>query len=296
MLARSAGPSGLGRYADPAVVNSIAEHVAELARTNRREWSSEIALHGADIVRIRASTDEGLDEVHVRLRWTGRFGPVLQGWKDPVVPLGNEATVFTLVRDARALTDLRRGVSTDRCPNCAASLQEVEGERCSYCQAEFHPRDTDFVLTSVLGWEGWLQRETEREALDAEVNPFIPAFKFTGERERLLRAMAALVVADGEVAPTERRLLHRCAETWGVDQAKVRDWLESPQGLPPLDLPPGSWVARAFVEALITAAAIDGHVDRHERALLTTVAEKLGVEPPSIHLLRSRAATAPRQA
>jgi len=62
---------------------------------------------------------------------------------------------------------------------------------------------------------------------------------------------------------------------WGIEAARVRGWLEA-GGLLALDLPRGSWVARAFVEALIATAAIDGHVDAKERALLIRVTKQRG--------------------
>jgi len=286
--------NALRRYADAAALAQLVERQTQLRDAGEREWLTDVVLLGADIVRIRPATDEGLDEVHVRLRWTGCAGAVGSNWKKPRVPLASHAVVFTLVRDASMLSDLRRGISTDRCPNCWAALFEVEGDACSYCEQPFAAGPDEFVLRRFESWEAWLGTEREREELDAQIDPYVPSFKFVEERERLLRAMVAVIGADGEIARSERRLLHRSAAMWGIDANRVRGWIEAPHGLPALDLPRGSWVARAFVEALITAAAIDGHVDSKERALLMKVAGQLGVEVPSLPNLRTRAAAAPR--
>lgn len=294
MARRSGDAAPLQRYADAGALAQIDERVQALRARGEREWLSDVVLHGADIVRIRPGTDEGLDEIHVRLRWSGRFAPVRADWARPRVPLASQAVVFTLVRDADLVSEPRHGISTDRCARCWAALYDVEGDTCRYCREPFPPRSGDFVLRRAESWEGWLIAEREREELDAQMDPYVPSFKFVEERERLLRAMAALVAADGQVARAERRLLHRSALMWGVDGARVRGWLEQGAQLPPLELPPGSWVARAFLEGLIAAAAIDGHVDAKERALLVRVAEQLQVELPSIHALRARAASAPR--
>jgi uncharacterized membrane protein YebE (DUF533 family) len=84
-------------------------------------------------------------------------------------------------------------------------------------------------------------------------------------------------------------LLKGCCRRWGIDFASVRPVLDGQAPPPEVILEPGSWPARAFLEGLCEAAAIDGVIDATERALLARVAKRLGLEPPTHASLKARA-------
>lgn len=282
-------PDRLLRFSDAHYRARRQERDERLAARGEREWLWQVRLHGVDLLKGVRENEEGFDEVHVRVRWSACHGVVDARWPRPSVPSTSQATVFTLVRTTGALTDLRRGISSDRCPSCNAALTEVEGVRCPFCETPFEPARTDFVLHVAREWEDWVVSQREESQRDRWVNPYLPSFKYPDQRQRLLQAMVAISMADGEVSPIERRLLHRCARRWRLPEAPLRQLLAQPTALPALPLEPGSWMAQSFVDALIAVAAMDGRIASGERKLIDQVCAKLGVAPPLPGALQTRA-------
>jgi len=208
------------------------------------------------------------------------------------VQSGSYSSVLTLVRESGVTTDVRTGVSSDRCHNCRAANSDSEAATCSFCGAPFEPGKHDFVLANVSNWEVWLAARRYRAAEAKAVEPYLPSFKFVDERRRLLQMMVAIARTDGEVDSSERALLKLCSSRWGVPFKEIREMLEAKTPPPPPDLEPDSWVARAFLEAVISMAAIDGSIDTKERSLIGNLARRLKVEMPSRAELDARAAKA----
>ncbi len=280
-------PDQLRRVATPSMLQETAAEAEAYRGRGERRWIWDVQVEGVDLVLIDHDTDEDKDEVCLRVRWRGRVGDFSEGSR-PVVPVSSQSTVLTLVRESGVKTDMRTGVSSDRCHKCKAAHGEADTVKCSYCGAPLEPGKHDFVLDGAHGWETWMSVRRQRAEVAKTVEPYLPSFKFADERLRLLQMMAAMARADGRVDSSERALLKLCAKRWGVGFRDVAPMLDCHQP-PEFDLEPGSWLARSFLEAVITAAAIDGQIDSKERALILRLARRLRIAAPSREALAARA-------
>lgn len=278
----------ISRLAAGELLDTLREEAVELVSKRMRRWVFDVKVAGVDLLLMELDSEENRDEVCLRVRWSGRVAQ-FQEDAPPHVPRSSYATVLTLVRKSGAQTDVKTGVSSDRCHSCRGANQDTEASSCAFCQAPFAPGEFDFVLKKAESFEAWMTSRTETSALRKAVEPFLPSFKFVDERTRLLRMMASLAYADGTVSREERALLKVCSRRWGIPFEEIRPNLEG--AVPPLEasLKKGSWPARAFVEGLCDAAAIDGVIDRRERNLILKIAKHLGIEAPTQPAMQARA-------
>lgn len=288
-------PRVAARLCAPEMAAELEQEAAALKARKALRWLADARVAGVDLLLLEHDDDEGRDQACVRVRWSGCVAEFPEH-SPPRVPRASYATVLTLVRDSGATTDLATGVSSDRCHACKAASDDADSPACQYCGAPREPGAHDFVLRAASSFEQWMARRAEHGEVVEAVSPYVPAFKFADERLRLLQMMAALARADGEVSRGERALIKVCCRRWGVPFPEVREVLDGRAGAPELVLEPGSWPARAFLEALCEMAAIDGVIDSKERALLSRTAKHLGLPIPSLASLRARAEQAPRRA
>jgi tellurite resistance protein len=103
---------------------------------------------------------------------------------------------------------------------------------------------------------------------------------------RLMGVLVAIVKADGVIEPKEVRMLRDCAARWRVPWRDVQAMLDSETDDSFGGLNPESpEQAQAFLGEMVTAAKIDGRVDRRERALIHRVAEAMGIDSESVDAL-----------
>jgi len=115
-------------------------------------------------------------------------------------------------------------------------------------------------------------------ALPGEVAAqWVPDMANGRERMLLLMRMAAIVVADNQVTKEERKLLETCAKRWSVPLEAVEPILT---GQVPAEVVMTLKPARpdAFLMGLVSAALVDGKVDKKEEQLLLDVSKNLGLE------------------
>lgn len=266
----------------------LAAEARDLEARRKRRWIWDVKVAGVDLLLLELDSHENRDEACVRVRWSARVAEYEEQARPTIAP-SSFATVLTMVRAAGAKTDVSTGVSSDRCHACRAASQDGDADTCSFCGVKREPGKHDFVLRDARAFEDWMAHRQQQATLEAAVAPYVPAFKFADERLRLLQLMAAMARADGEVGRIERAHLKTCCRRWGVGFDRVRPTLDG-EAAPPEGLPEkGSWPARALLEALCDAAAIDGVIDHKERAMLVSVARRLGVEAPTVHALKARA-------
>jgi len=275
------------RLVTPEQRLALEDEAKRLVASRQRRWTSDVSVAGVDLLLMDLDTDEGHDEVAVRVRWTGHVSQFGEE-NAPCVPRASFATVLTLARERGAATPLDTGVSSDRCHGCKAAFQE-DVAACSYCGAPAEPGKHDFVLRDARPMEDWMAWRQSRATLAQAVAPYLPAFKFVDERRRLLLMIAALMRADGVVSQAERALVRVCCARWSIPYPEILPVLEGQEQPPEITLEPKSWQARAFLEGLCDAAAIDGVIDVKERALIASVAKKLGLDVPTIAALNARA-------
>lgn len=275
------------RLATPELLQALQEEAERLARGSKRRWTSDVVVAGVDVLLMDLDTDEGHDEVAVRVRWSGRVAE-FGADSPPSMKPASFATVLTLARERGLASSVETGVSSDRCHACKAAFQD-DAVACTYCGAPAEPGRHDFVLRDARPMEDWMAWRQSRATLQQAVVPFLPAFKFVDERRRLLQMIAGVVRADGQVSRAERALVRLCCQRWDIPYGDVLPVLTGEAPAPEVTLPPKSWQARAFLEGLCDAAAIDGYVDGKERGLLATVARRLELEVPTHAALKARA-------
>jgi uncharacterized tellurite resistance protein B-like protein len=97
------------------------------------------------------------------------------------------------------------------------------------------------------------------------------------ERTALLMRMAAVVVADGKVTPAEMKLLKRAAKRWQVPFDQVAPVLsgEVPAEVG-LAMQPKN--PEAFFAGLVSAALVDGRIDKKEERLLIDISQNLRLD------------------
>jgi uncharacterized tellurite resistance protein B-like protein len=106
--------------------------------------------------------------------------------------------------------------------------------------------------------------------------------------------LEAVVAADDVIRPEERDFVRRAAARWNLPEPdaplSLRNLGTAVQALRALDQP-----AQARVLAvLVDAAAIDGHLDPREHALLLAAAAALGIEATALEeRLQKRLSTPP---
>jgi hypothetical protein len=196
----------------------------------------------------------------------------------PTVP---QRWVFSLRRGAGAKTNTANGMSTSRCPSCNAPLGDSLSGTCDFCSFQLDAGERDWVLTAANPYERWNGVEQQRYAAAVAgkvAPPSADVVLDAHERERLLYMMAAIAAADGVVTDKERQMLQLFSKRWSVPWEKVETALSAgPQLFDRLIPPRGSPDAELFLKSLVTIALVDGRIDRQERRMLETAAEKLGL-------------------
>jgi tellurite resistance protein len=250
----------------------------------------ECAVGAADVCSLEVDP-QGYDVAHVDVRWSARMGVGPMNEMPPRLPTVPQRFIFTLVRKHGARTNTANGMSTDRCPNCNATLTDSAATTCDFCGTQLGTGERDWVLASALPFEAWnveqdqrhqahvlrkaVATQQERERIPS---PGADVVMDVQERERLLYMMAAIAAADGEVTSSERKLLKLCSERWGVDWANVEMALNAGPGLFDRLVTRGSAEAELILRNIVEIAMVDGRIDRKERRMLETAAAHLGLQ------------------
>jgi tellurite resistance protein len=204
--------------------------------------------------------------------------------------------MFKLQRSATAKTQTDSGMATNRCPNCHAPLTDTLSASCDYCGTMLGTGQGDWVLARAQPYESWDAVETERyQAVTQPKEAAAPAVATregviadVKERERLLYMMAAMAAADGTVDAGEKKLLRVCAQRWSVPWSNVELAISSGEQLFEKLVPKNSPEAERFLSAIVQVALADGKIDRKERRMLESAAERLGIPDRLTALLGGR--------
>lgn len=266
-------PERLAKVASPEFVGRLKGDLDQLSAQGRQKVFLECAV-GA--VNLLALGDDGARELaQVEIRWSAKMGIGPRGQRPPQLPSVPQRWVFTLIRQLGAHTPLKAGVSTSRCPNCAAPLSDNASPACEYCGTQLASGERDWVLLEVSSWEGY--GATLARQAPASPRPGGARVPDREERERLLYLMAAMAAADGTVDAAEKKLLKLCSERWRVPWANVELALSAGPGLFDKLVAKGSSEAEMFLRELVQIALVDGRIDRKERKLLEAAAAHLGL-------------------
>jgi hypothetical protein len=226
----------------------------------------DVAVGAAELVLCDPGPDDGLDHAYVKVFWSAVFGT------------GPSAPVQSMLRLARRSGVLSQPSMTAlSCTSCGAPVGESDTTTCDHCGAVLSAGDQAWVLDALEPAGSITPRNVARAALPDWMVPNV-----TDPRERLVlfAQMAALMVADGAIAPRERRLLRMCARRWSIPEASVDAMLRSPpvmRGEPVATASP-EW----FLAGLVAAALADGKIDPAEKALLDRACAALRLPPDAV--------------
>jgi hypothetical protein len=259
----------LAKCAAPELRRAVAEQVkagaAKLYKT---------AVGGVDLVGCEVGGEGGRDRFHVRVLWSSARSQT----ERPV----HASNVMTLGRNAGGRDP--GGLSYAYCPACKGPLGENDSPKCDYCGEALDAGNADWVLEAVRRPEEIVYAPAAATAVQAgaalpgEVAAqWVPDMANGRERMLLLMRMAAIVVADNQVTKDERKLLATCAKRWNVPLEAVEPILT---GQVPAEVVMTLKPARpdAFLMGLVSAALVDGKVDKKEEQLLLDVSKNLGLE------------------
>ncbi|MCY1023171.1 TIM44-like domain-containing protein [Pyxidicoccus sp. MSG2] len=280
----------LSKVANTEAVQRLGSELEDLRRKGRRRVFLECAVGAADVTSLQVNP-QGYDVAHVDVRWSARMGVGPLNEKPPRLPTVPQRFVFSLVRRHGAQTNADNGMSTDRCPNCNATLTDSAATTCDFCNTQLGTGERDWVLASALPYEAWnveqdqrYQANVLRKAVATErdrervPSPGADVVMDVQERQRLLYMMAAIAAADGEVTSSERKLLKLCSERWGVEWSNVEMALGAGTQLFDRLVPRGSPEAELILRNIVEIAMVDGRIDRKERRMLETAAAHLGLQ------------------
>jgi predicted lipid-binding transport protein (Tim44 family)/tellurite resistance protein len=288
----------LSKVANAEALQGLGAELEDLRRKGRRRVFLECAV-GSVEVRCMETDPTGHDLAHVEIRWSARTGVGPLNEKPPTLPTVPHRFVFTLMRKHGARTNTANGMSTDRCPQCNATLTDSAVTTCDFCGTQLGGGERDWVLASALPCEAWRVKQAQRhqaavlrkavavETAHAPV-PGDDLVMDVQERQRLLYMMAAIAAADGEVSTSERKMLKLCSQRWGVEWANVEMALGAGTQLFERLVPRGTPEAEVFLRNIVEMAMVDGRIDRKERRLLETAAAHLGMQEQLSSMLDKR--------
>jgi predicted lipid-binding transport protein (Tim44 family)/uncharacterized tellurite resistance protein B-like protein len=280
----------LAKVAHPEALQKLEGELEDLRRRGRRRVFLECAVGSVDVRSLEVDPG-GHDKAHVEIRWSARMGVGPANERPPQLPTVPQRFVFTLTRRHGARTNTDNGVSTDRCPQCNATLTDSAASTCDFCGTQLGSGERDWVLLTALPFEAWSvardqrsQASVLREAVAAEramdrggTAPGADVVMDVQERQRLLYMMASIAAADGQVSGGERKLLKLCSERWGVEWANVEMALGAGSQLFDRLVQRGTPEAEVFLRNIVEMALVDGRIDRKERRMLESAADHLGM-------------------
>lgn len=265
----------LVKVASPSFLQETQAGIDQLQAQGKRKFFVECAVGGVNTQQL--TQRDGKDSAAVEIRWSAKIGIGPMSGKAGALPSQPCRYVMLLERVQGAKTSTDAGMSTNRCPTCAAPLTDNGQPSCEFCGALLGVGQGDWVLKDFGSWEWW--RSRGGQPATSRAAPAAAKVPDREERERLVYLMAAMAVVDGTVDERERQLLKMASERWGVPWANVEMALQVP-----VDtvfnrlMVKGSTEAEAFLKELVQVALADGKIDGKERKLLEAASVHLGLQ------------------
>ncbi len=268
-------PGRLAKVADPAFLSDLKRSIEQRDAQGARTFFIDCALGAANTQHL--TQRDGNEFAAIELRWSARFSVASKEVAAPPVPTQPQRYVMVLQRAMGAQTAAGHGMSTNRCPNCAAALTDNGQPSCEFCGALLGSDGQAWVLHAFGTWEWW--RAQGGQSVTSRAAPASHRVPDREERERLVYLMAAMASADGEVDDHERQLLELASTRWGVPWANVELALNAPANrLFERLLQKGSTEAEAFLRELVQVALADGKIDGKEKRMLEAAAAHVGLQ------------------
>lgn len=230
---------------------------------------------------VNVSSGDLLDTIGVLVKWEGVPWTEEGGGISREVGKKFFSCVLKLVRKKGTKTDQRTGFLSLHCPGCGApevsSLQSV----CDHCGLPLADGSRDWVLADVVF--------EDPVSPSLSVHPSPPLLQ---DPVGLLSSLVLVVMADGEMAPKEQKMLEEFASLWRMPEGRVRDVVSAcREGTLTSSIPVGQPESHRWLESLADMCLVDGTVDPRERALLITVGKSMGYTPTDVDLYLRRRRT-----
>jgi len=101
-------------------------------------------------------------------------------------------------------------------------------------------------------------------------------------RAKISALLEAVVAADGVIRPEEREFVQRAASRWKLPEPEAPLSLRTLGATVALFRTLDTSAQSRVLALLVDAAAVDGEIDPHERALLLAAAAALGIEATAL--------------
>lgn len=265
----------LAKVAVPAFQEEVKGGIEHLSAQGKQKFFVECAVGGVNTQQL--TQVGGKDVAAVEIKWSAKIGIGPKGGKPPALPSQPQRYVMLLERKSGAVSSADNGMSTNRCPNCAAPLTDNGQPSCEFCGALLSSGEKDWVMQDFGSWEWW--RSKGGQPATSRATPAAQKVPDKDERERLVYLMAAMAMADGVVDEKERALLKMASDRWSVPWANVELALNAPPASMFNKLiVKGSSEAESFMRELVAVAMADGKIDSKEKKMLEAAAAHLGVQ------------------
>lgn len=266
--------SRLAKLASPSFLDKLKVGIELLGEQGKQKYFIECAVGAVDTLQF--SQEEGRNVAAVEIRWSARIAIGAKNAHPASAPSQPQRDVMLLERRSGAQTGAS-GMSTSRCPACAAPLSDNGQPTCEYCGTVLSTGEADWVLGDFASWEWWRTQDKMPATPPARrVAQDVPDRE---ERERLVFLMVMMAKADGVVDQKELALLRMAAGRWAIPWANVEQALNAAsEALPESPVAKGSAEAEAFLRDLVQLMLADGKVDAKEKKLFKTVAAHLGLK------------------
>ena len=257
-----------------------------------RKYRADSAVGSVRTLDLRSGDD--FDHATVEVVWDGvRATTQVDGTRELDKTRLRRTSLFILRRRSGQTTRLEDVFTTAHCQSCGAHDPGGTEALCAYCDAPRRGNKSTWLVHQILGRRTpeareWLRagkREAQPEA-PTQISVSSPA-----SADALLAWSAALIQADGEVSPAERRAVDSLAKRVGVPEYRVRELLDGPaQEELELDVR-DSKSGPAWLGALFELALADGRLERDELRFLKHAATTLGVTPKEFKAIQKRTRT-----
>ncbi len=264
----------LAKVAVPAFQAEVKSGIDHLTAQGKQKFFVECAVGGVNTQQLTQAN--GKDIAAVEIKWSAKIGIGPKGGKPPALPSQPQRYVMLLERASGAMTSADHGMSTNRCPNCAAPLTDNGQPSCEFCGALLSSGEKDWVMQDFGSWEWW--RSKGGQPATSRASPAAQKVPDKDERERLVYLMCAMAMSDGVVDAKEKALLKMASDRWGVPWANVELALNAPpNSMFNKLIVKGSTEAESFLRELVQVALADGKVDAKEKKMLEAAAAHLGL-------------------
>lgn len=264
----------LAKVATPGFQDEVKGGIEHLAKQGKQKFFVECAVGGVNAQQLTQA--DGKDIAAVEIKWSAKIGIGPKGTKPPALPSQPQRYVMLLERAIGAKSSADNGMSTNRCPQCAAPLTDNGQPSCEFCGTLLSSGERDWVMRDFGSWEWW--RSKGGQPATSRAAPAAAKVPDREERERLVYMMAAMAMADGVVDEGERKLLKMASDRWGIPWANIELALNAaPGSLFDKLIQKGSSEAESFMKELVTVAMADGKIDSKEKKMLEVAAGHLGL-------------------